>query len=202
MSLQPIRPFADERVQHKTAVLNGHTYHYLYAAPPSGKWSDTVFLVRFGLSSLAYRITYIPPGLWYMLKKAPITLHKRVAHSIFTTPLHRTHAHAHHLDHHHDPHHKHILTSSLQIHGWPDLAIGWRYQIPLLLSLGLRVVAPDMMGYGGTVTLPPSPTPSTSTLPKKRDTEKEIQDGRKGNHVLTCCVCADIGRPQSTPEPY
>lgn len=36
------------------------------------------------------------------------------------------------------------------IHGWPDLSFGWRYQIPVLLDLGLRVVAPDMMGYGGT----------------------------------------------------
>lgn len=29
--------------------------------------------------------------------------------------------------------------------------MGWRYQIPFLLDQGLRVVAPDMMGYGGTV---------------------------------------------------
>ncbi|KAG8624322.1 hypothetical protein KVT40_007389 [Elsinoe batatas] len=36
------------------------------------------------------------------------------------------------------------------IHGWPDLAFGWRYQIPFLTSLGLRVVVPDMPGYGGT----------------------------------------------------
>jgi pimeloyl-ACP methyl ester carboxylesterase len=36
------------------------------------------------------------------------------------------------------------------IHGWPDLSLGWRYQIPFLTSLGLRVIAPDMMGYGGT----------------------------------------------------
>jgi pimeloyl-ACP methyl ester carboxylesterase len=182
MSLQPIRPFADERVQHKTAVLNGHTYHYLYAAPPSGKWSDTVFLVRFGLSSLAYRVTHIPPGASGICSRKRLSRFTNgAAHSIFTTPLHRTHAHAHHLDHHHDPHHKHILTSSLQIHGWPDLAIGWRYQIPLLLSLGLRVVAPDMMGYGGTVPFPPST--STSTLPQKRDTEKEIQNKRK---EITC----------------
>ncbi|KAI9706758.1 MAG: hypothetical protein M1820_004728 [Bogoriella megaspora] len=34
------------------------------------------------------------------------------------------------------------------VHGWPDLSIGWRYQIPLLVSQGLRVVALDMMGYG------------------------------------------------------
>ncbi|KAJ4346040.1 hypothetical protein N0V95_005773 [Ascochyta clinopodiicola] len=44
MSVQPIRPVGDERIQHKTAVLNGHTYHYLYAVPNSGKWTDTVFL--------------------------------------------------------------------------------------------------------------------------------------------------------------
>ncbi|KAK2007289.1 alpha/beta-hydrolase [Colletotrichum eremochloae] len=36
------------------------------------------------------------------------------------------------------------------IHGWPDLSLGWRKQIPYLLSKGLRVIAPDMMGYGGT----------------------------------------------------
>lgn len=35
------------------------------------------------------------------------------------------------------------------IHGWPDLSFGWRYQIPFLTSLGYRVIAPDMMGYGG-----------------------------------------------------
>jgi pimeloyl-ACP methyl ester carboxylesterase len=43
-----------------------------------------------------------------------------------------------------------ILGTIFLIHGWPDLSFGWRYQIPLLTSLGLRVVVPDMMGYGGT----------------------------------------------------
>lgn len=42
------------------------------------------------------------------------------------------------------------LDTIFLIHGWPDLSMGWRYQIPLLTSLGLRVVVPDMMGYGGT----------------------------------------------------
>lgn len=37
----------------------------------------------------------------------------------------------------------------LLVHGWPDLAFGWRHQVPFLLSLGLRVVVPDMLGYGG-----------------------------------------------------
>ncbi|PNS17427.1 hypothetical protein CAC42_7110 [Sphaceloma murrayae] len=36
------------------------------------------------------------------------------------------------------------------VHGWPDISFGWRYQIPFLTSLGLRVVAPDMTGYGET----------------------------------------------------
>ena len=38
-----------------------------------------------------------------------------------------------------------------KIHGFPDLAVGWRYQIPNLLKLGMRVIVPDMMGYGSTV---------------------------------------------------
>ncbi|KAK5629637.1 hypothetical protein RRF57_005352 [Xylaria bambusicola] len=36
------------------------------------------------------------------------------------------------------------------IHGWPDLGMGWRYQVPYLLSLNLQVVVPDMLGYGQT----------------------------------------------------
>ncbi|KAF2714805.1 alpha/beta-hydrolase [Pleomassaria siparia CBS 279.74] len=80
MSLQPIAPQGDSRIEHKTAVVNGHTYHYLLGVPPGGKFNDTVFL----------------------------------------------------------------------IHGWPDLSLGWRYQIPMLLDLGFRVVAPDLMGFGGT----------------------------------------------------
>lgn len=34
------------------------------------------------------------------------------------------------------------------LHGFPDLAYGWRYQIPHLTSLGYQVIAPDMLGYG------------------------------------------------------
>lgn len=38
----------------------------------------------------------------------------------------------------------------LLVHGWPDLSFGWRYQVPYLLSLGLQVIVPDQIGYGGT----------------------------------------------------
>ena len=37
-----------------------------------------------------------------------------------------------------------------QIHGWPDLWIGWRNQVPALLDMGFRVICPDLMGFGGT----------------------------------------------------
>ncbi|CAI0643731.1 unnamed protein product [Colletotrichum noveboracense] len=43
-----------------------------------------------------------------------------------------------------------VVGTIFLIHGWPDMSLGWRNQIPYLLSKGLRVVAPDMMGYGGT----------------------------------------------------
>ncbi|KAH8890780.1 epoxide hydrolase [Thozetella sp. PMI_491] len=38
----------------------------------------------------------------------------------------------------------------LLVHGWPDLGHGWRYQVPFLVSLGYRVIVPDMLGYGQT----------------------------------------------------
>ncbi|KAK0389371.1 hypothetical protein NLU13_2946 [Sarocladium strictum] len=34
-------------------------------------------------------------------------------------------------------------------HGFPDMAWGWRCQIPVLMSLGFRVICPDMVGYAG-----------------------------------------------------
>jgi soluble epoxide hydrolase/lipid-phosphate phosphatase len=52
------------------------------------------------------------------------------------------------------------LNTIFLIHGWPDMSFGWRYQIPHLVSLGLRVVVPDMIGYGGT-DAPDSPSEFT-----------------------------------------
>lgn len=34
--------------------------------------------------------------------------------------------------------------------------MGWRYQVPYLVSLGLKVIVPDMLGYGKT-SAPESP---------------------------------------------
>ena len=34
------------------------------------------------------------------------------------------------------------------LHGWPELAISWRHQLPAMAALGFRAIAPDMRGYG------------------------------------------------------
>ncbi|HKN31272.1 MAG TPA: alpha/beta hydrolase [Roseiarcus sp.] len=39
-------------------------------------------------------------------------------------------------------------TPIIFLHGWPELSISWRHQLPAFAALGFRVVAPDMRGYG------------------------------------------------------
>jgi pimeloyl-ACP methyl ester carboxylesterase len=39
---------------------------------------------------------------------------------------------------------------ALCLHGFPEHAFSWRYQMPLLARLGYRVWAPNLRGYGGT----------------------------------------------------
>lgn len=34
------------------------------------------------------------------------------------------------------------------LHGWPELSLSWRHQLPCFASLGFRAIAPDMRGYG------------------------------------------------------
>ena len=34
------------------------------------------------------------------------------------------------------------------VHGWPELSMSWRHQLPCFASLGFRAIAPDMRGYG------------------------------------------------------
>jgi pimeloyl-ACP methyl ester carboxylesterase len=39
-------------------------------------------------------------------------------------------------------------TPIIFVHGWPELAISWRHQLPVFAGLGFRAIAPDMRGYG------------------------------------------------------
>jgi pimeloyl-ACP methyl ester carboxylesterase len=34
------------------------------------------------------------------------------------------------------------------VHGWPELSLSWRHQLPCFGAMGFRAVAPDMRGYG------------------------------------------------------
>jgi epoxide hydrolase 4 len=43
---------------------------------------------------------------------------------------------------------------ALFLHGFPECWYSWRYQLPLLASLGYRAWAPDLRGYGDTTWLP------------------------------------------------
>ncbi|KYK60009.1 epoxide hydrolase [Drechmeria coniospora] len=42
------------------------------------------------------------------------------------------------------------IETVMLIHGFPDSSFGWRCQVPYLMSMGFRVVVPDMLGYSGT----------------------------------------------------
>ena len=39
-------------------------------------------------------------------------------------------------------------TPIIFLHGWPELSISWRGQLPVFGGLGFRAIAPDMRGYG------------------------------------------------------
>ncbi|KAK3073226.1 hypothetical protein LTR53_005373 [Teratosphaeriaceae sp. CCFEE 6253] len=38
----------------------------------------------------------------------------------------------------------------LLLHGWPDSALLWQYVLPYLAYLKLKIIVPDLLGYGGT----------------------------------------------------
>ena len=39
-------------------------------------------------------------------------------------------------------------TPLIFVHGWPELSISWRHQLPVFAALGFHCIAPDMRGYG------------------------------------------------------
>ena len=39
-------------------------------------------------------------------------------------------------------------TLNVFLHGWSELSISWREQLPVFAGLGFRALAPDMRGYG------------------------------------------------------
>jgi pimeloyl-ACP methyl ester carboxylesterase len=45
-------------------------------------------------------------------------------------------------------------TPIIFLHGWPELSISWRRQLPVFASLGFRAIAPDLRGYGRSTVYP------------------------------------------------
>lgn len=39
-------------------------------------------------------------------------------------------------------------TPIIFVHGWPELSLSWRHQLPAMAALGFHAIAPDMRGYG------------------------------------------------------
>ena len=48
------------------------------------------------------------------------------------------------------PEDQNTIGTAVLLHGFPDLAFGWRNQILFLRDLGYKVVVPNMLGYAGT----------------------------------------------------
>lgn len=42
------------------------------------------------------------------------------------------------------------MPALLLLHGWPDSAMVWQHVLPYLAELKLKIVVPDLLGYGGT----------------------------------------------------
>jgi len=72
---------------------------------------------------------------------------------------------------------------ALLLHGFPESAYSWRYQIPLLARLGYRVWAPNLRGYGK------SDKPegiSEYTLDKLEQDVADLIDASGARSVLLC----------------
>ena len=57
-------------------------------------------------------------------------------------------------------------TPVIFVHGWPELALSWRHQLPIFGALGFRAIAPDLRGLEGPrSTARTTPTPSVKSSP-------------------------------------
>ena len=85
---------------------------------------------------------------------------------------------------------------ALLLHGFPDLAFGWRHVIPLLAEAGYHVVAPDQRGFGrttGWVNGYDTPLEPFSLLNMTRDALALVS--ALGYRRITMLVGHDLGSP-------
>ncbi|WP_224038891.1 alpha/beta fold hydrolase [Paraburkholderia unamae] len=85
---------------------------------------------------------------------------------------------------------------ALLLHGFPDLAYGWRHLMPLLADAGYHVVAPDQRGFGrttGWVNGYDAPLEPFSLLNMTRDAIGLVS--ALGYHRTSMLVGHDLGSP-------
>jgi pimeloyl-ACP methyl ester carboxylesterase len=76
------------------------------------------------------------------------------------------------------------------VHGWPELSISWRHQLPCFAALGFRAIAPDMRGYGRSTV---HPEPANYALEQIVADMIELLDGL--GHEKAIWVGHDWGSP-------
>ena len=75
--------------------------------------------------------------------------------------------------------------TAVLVHGWPDISMGWRYQIPMMLDLGYQVIVPDMMGYGRTDAPPVPPNQLTEYSLKRASSDlKALANLHGAEHIV------------------
>ena len=86
-------------------------------------------------------------------------------------------------------------TTILLLHGFPSTARDWRRQVPALQQAGYAVIAPDMLGYGGTS------RPTDKEMYKYSEISADIidiLDAEKVDKVVVIghdwCVCVAVFR--------
>ncbi len=76
------------------------------------------------------------------------------------------------------------------VHGWPELSISWRHQLPCFAALGFRAIAPDMRGYGRSTV---HPEPGDYALEQIVTDMIELLDGL--GHEKAIWIGHDWGSP-------
>ena len=128
-----------------------------------------------GLNTPPYGASTLPHGV-----------RSRMIHGVNGLDVHVLEAGFEHADH----------PLALLLHGFPDLAYGWRHVMPLLAEAGYHVVAPDQRGFGrttGWVNAFDTPLEPFSLLNSTRDALALV--AALGYHRTAMLVGHDFGSP-------
>jgi hypothetical protein len=153
MTVDKINVWDDARVQKRSAHLNGRTYGGCHTYLHPAKDTDSCPLHPTKLYHPTIHpsiLNFLFQGYLYGEPEAGFRGTIFLVQSPFHSNIH-SFLPSFRFTHPHETCVANQTRRPRKIHGFPDISMGWRYQIPMLLGLELRVVAPDCMGYGRTV---------------------------------------------------